>query len=179
VTVDETWATFGYGSYEKLKERDDFAQILEDFHNYRDVVEEVWRTWLEIPEEHVSFEEDSYGRSDHVPFMAAGVPALRVQGAHDDEYPCYHEPCDTLEFMTAAAGGHDLLVAGMDLETTTTALISTYMAAKGEIAPIGGNGSIGSGSSQPEEADGAGVPSVGFVAVLVGACVATVLLRRR
>jgi Iap family predicted aminopeptidase len=38
------------------------------------------------------------GRSDHVPFRDAGLPAVvLVDGAKFDDYPCYHKPCDTAD----------------------------------------------------------------------------------
>jgi hypothetical protein len=174
VTVqdDESWYCPSYGCYERLKERQDFERIVQDFTYYRAVVEEVWRNYLQIPEEHVSFEEDNYGRSDHVPFTAAGIPGLRVQGAHDDEYPPYHNPHDTLEWMQTVAGGQDLLVEGMDLETTTAALITTYVSAKGTLGPIGtaeaGNGTALEGDDEPA------VPGPGIALALTGVALAVV-----
>ncbi len=179
VDVNESWASWSYGSYEELKTREDFEEILQDFRNFRGVVEEVWRVWLEVPEEHVSFEEDSYGRTDHIPFMAAGVPGLRIQGAHDGEYPCYHQPCDTLEFMTAAAGSQDLLIQGMDMETTTTALISTYLAMKGDVVAPGTNTSVDDGNGTTLDDPEAGIPAPGALVLTVGLLAAALAWRRR
>ncbi len=43
------------------------------------------------------------GRSDHVAFRDAGLPAvLLVDGAKFDDYPCYHKPCDTADKVNVA-----------------------------------------------------------------------------
>jgi len=43
------------------------------------------------------------GRSDHVHFREAGLPAVfLIDGSMADNYPCYHERCDTMEKLNIA-----------------------------------------------------------------------------
>jgi hypothetical protein len=43
------------------------------------------------------------GRSDHVHFREAGLPAVfLIDGAKADNYPCYHERCDTVDKINIA-----------------------------------------------------------------------------
>jgi Iap family predicted aminopeptidase len=43
------------------------------------------------------------GRSDHVHFREAGLPAVfLIDGAQADNYPCYHERCDTMDKLNIA-----------------------------------------------------------------------------
>jgi hypothetical protein len=46
----------------------------------------------------IRLREVCLGRSDHEPFWDAGLPAaVLTDGAIYDGYPCYHEPCDTVD----------------------------------------------------------------------------------
>ncbi|MGH7132201.1 MAG: M28 family metallopeptidase, partial [Phycisphaerales bacterium] len=62
-------------------------------------------------------------RSDHAPFMAAGVPAIMVTDTANFRNPNYHKPTDTLETLNpeyftrtvrALAGAIDALAGPMD-----------------------------------------------------------------
>lgn len=110
---------------------------LRNFTNYQALVREVVYRFLEFPPGPVQVYDDQYGRSDHVPFIAAGVPGMRIQGSHDDEYPHYHEPTDTLQAMTLLAGDDTHLRAGFDKAADVGALVLAYVAMKGDVGEYG------------------------------------------
>jgi hypothetical protein len=52
----------------------------------------------EMLDSRIKLREVCLGRSDHQHFWDAGLPAaVLVDGSMYDEYPCYHEPCDTID----------------------------------------------------------------------------------
>jgi hypothetical protein len=61
------------------------------------------------------------GRSDHQPFWDAGLPAaVLTDGAiYDGGYPCYHEPCDTVDKLNIS-----YLRSMIELTVAATALLS-------------------------------------------------------
>ncbi len=63
------------------------------------------------PKLNVSELDFSWG-SDHVPFQDGGIPAVLLIQADDTDYPCYHEPCDTLHW------------ANMDLQMDITTAVA-------------------------------------------------------
>jgi hypothetical protein len=60
------------------------------------------------------------GRSDHQPFWDARLPAaVLTDGAIYDGYPCYHEPCDTVDKLNIS-----YLRSMIELTVAATALLS-------------------------------------------------------
>jgi Peptidase family M28 len=60
------------------------------------------------------------GRSDHVLFREAGLPAvLLIDGTKADDYPCYHERCDTMDKLNVA-----YLQAMIRIVATASALLA-------------------------------------------------------
>jgi hypothetical protein len=60
------------------------------------------------------------GRSDHVPFREAGLPAVfLIDGTKADNYPCYHERCDTMDKLNVA-----YLQAMIRIVATASALLA-------------------------------------------------------
>jgi hypothetical protein len=60
------------------------------------------------------------GRSDQVPFREAGLPAvLLIDGTKADNYPCYHERCDTMDKLNIA-----YLQAMIRIVVTASALLA-------------------------------------------------------
>jgi hypothetical protein len=52
----------------------------------------------EMLDSRVELREVCLGRSDHQHFWDAGLPAaVLTDGSVYDDYPCYHEPCDTID----------------------------------------------------------------------------------
>jgi Peptidase family M28 len=57
----------------------------------------------EMLDSRVKLREACLGRSDHQHFWDAGLPAaVLTDGSMYDEYPCYHEPCDTMDKLNVA-----------------------------------------------------------------------------
>lgn len=131
--VDQEWRCFSYGCYEDLKGRDNETAIVQGFRNYQTLVHVVAHDWLEYPQEWVRVYDDAYGRSDHVPFIGAGIPGMRIQGSHDEEYPHYHQPTDTLENIAILAGGKDLLLEGVATQARAGGSTLFYIAKTGSI----------------------------------------------
>jgi hypothetical protein len=51
----------------------------------------------------IELREVCLGRSDHQHFWDAGLPAaVLTDGSVYDEYPCYHEPCDTVDKLNVS-----------------------------------------------------------------------------
>ena len=60
------------------------------------------------------------GRSDHVHFREAGLPAVfLIDGTKADNYPCYHERCDTMDKLNVA-----YLQAMIRIVATASALLA-------------------------------------------------------
>jgi len=60
------------------------------------------------------------GHSDQVPFREAGLPAvLLIDGTKADNYPCYHERCDTMDKLNVA-----YLQAMIRIVATASALLA-------------------------------------------------------
>ncbi len=134
---EDDWACFSYGCYQDLKARPDFPQILRNNTNYQFLVREVAYDLLQLPKQYVWVYDDNYGRSDHVPLIAAGHPGLRIQGSHDAEYPHYHQPTDSLPALEAEAGGKDLLIGGYDTEARVGGTTAFYAALTGNVGHYG------------------------------------------
>ncbi len=131
------WACWSYGCYEELKVRPDFDALLANFTNYQFLVREVAYDLLKCPPEFCWVYDDSYGRSDHIPIIATGVPGNRVQGSHDFEYPHYHYPSDTLPAMVELAGSQAALVQGFDAESRIGGTVAFYTALTGGVGHYG------------------------------------------
>src|SRR5918998_4014799 len=57
----------------------------------------------EMLDSRIELREVCLGRSDHQHFWDAGLPAaVLTDGSVYDDYPCYHEPCDTLDKLNLA-----------------------------------------------------------------------------
>lgn len=110
---------------------------LEAFVDYQALVREVAHGLLGSPPELVQVYDDQYGRSDHVPFIAAGIPGMRIQGSHDEEYPHYHQPSDTLEAMIELAGDEAMLRRGFDQAADVGGLVAAYGALTGGVGTYG------------------------------------------
>jgi hypothetical protein len=129
-----------YGCYTKLVERDDFeSKILPGFVRYNGLVKEIATGLLKLPDQYVQVRDDKYGRSDHVPFIAAGIPGMRIQGSHDNEWPHYHHPSDTLPAAVTMAGGIDKLQSGFDTAAAAGGLTAIYAALTGGLGEYGAN----------------------------------------
>lgn len=149
IHAEQDWACWSYGCYEKLKTRDDLARILDRNTRYQYLVREVSYDLLGLPREYVWVYDDHYGRSDHVPLIAQGSAGNRIQGSHDEEYPHYHQPTDTLEALYVEAGSKEALIAGYDVEARAGGLVAFYTALTGDVghyAPEGGPGGLTSRS---------------------------------
>lgn len=137
IHAEEEWACFSYGCYQDLKSRDDFAGILRNNTHYQYLVREVAYDLLRLPPEYVWVYDDHYGRSDHVPLIAMGSPGMRIQGSHDEEYPHYHQPTDSLPALEVEAGGKDLLIAGYETESRVGGTVAFYIARTGAVGGYG------------------------------------------
>jgi hypothetical protein len=68
----------------------------------------------------IELREVCLGRSDHEHFWDAGLPALVLtDGAIYDGYPCYHEPCDTMDKLNLS-----YLRSVIELTAAATALLA-------------------------------------------------------
>ena len=89
--------------------------------------------FLKLPEgrQSVSIEGRNVRNSDEASWADAGYPTLRWAGLRKAaDYPGYHKPDDTLETMTAVAGGRAFLEAGL----RNTLLSAYYTAAALDLA---------------------------------------------
>lgn len=118
--------------YEKYAE-----QQIVNFVNYQAAVRWVADELMRLPPQYVQVKDDTYGRSDHVPFTAAGIPGLRVQGSHDNEFPQYHSPGDTLPAAVALAGSDTHLKAGFDRAADVGAATAAFVALRGDVGHRG------------------------------------------
>ncbi len=129
---ENEWRCWSYGCYEELKQRSDFDQVLLNFTNYQFLVRETAYDLMQFPPELVWVYDDHYGRSDHIPLIAKGAAGMRIQGSHDEEYPCYHQPCDTLEWLYQQTGSKDLLIQAYDVEASVGGAVAMYVALHGD-----------------------------------------------
>ncbi|MCA1812554.1 MAG: M28 family metallopeptidase, partial [Halobacteriales archaeon] len=160
--------TFGYkSSYGEYNLTNYTDAQLAGFRHFRAVVEHATFDLLGYPRQWVWAEDDTHGRTDHVPFVAAGIPGMRVHGPSDEEYPAYHDAGDTLPVLEYSAGGKDKLLAGLESSARVTALTAALMASE----PVGG--SISPASVPLRPAPDAQVPMV------LGALALLALLRKR
>jgi len=132
IHAEEEWTCWSYGCYEDLKQRADFEQVLRNNTNYQFLVREVAYDLLQTPPGLVWVYDDHYGRSDHIPLIARGAAGMRIQGSHDEEYPCYHQPCDTLPWLYQQTGSRDLLTQAYDVEATIGGTVAMYVALQGD-----------------------------------------------
>ncbi len=137
IHVEEEWRCWSYGCYEELKQHPEFDAILRRNINYQFLVREVAHDYLEGPPGFVWVYDDNYGRSDHIPLIARGAAGMRIQGSHDEEYPCYHQPCDTLEWLYVQTGSKEELLAAYDMEIKSGGLVAFYVALTGGVGAYG------------------------------------------
>lgn len=164
-----------YGCY---KYEEYTQEQLDGFVNYQALVREVAYGLLELPQQHVWVYDDQYGRSDHVPFIAAGIPGMRVQGSHDEEFPHYHQPTDTIPGLVALAGSEDNLKAGFNTGADVGAATMVYAALKGTVGTLGTDPLGLLDEALPISTELA-MPGFEFVALAAAAVVAGALVRRR
>ena len=75
----------------------------------------------EMLDSRIELREVCLGRSDHQHFWDAGLPAaVLTDGSVYDGYPCYHEPCDTIDKLNLA-----YLRSAIRPTAATTALLAT------------------------------------------------------
>jgi hypothetical protein len=183
IHAENEWTCWSYGCYEELKERADFDVILRRNTNYQFLTREVAYDLMGFPPEFVWVYDDHYGRSDHIPLIALGAAGGRIQGSHDEEYPHYHQPTDTLEGLYLLAGGQELLIAGYDTQATVGGTVAQYVAMTGHHGHYGdvlwfGDDAATFAPEQYGDDDSAGSPFAGLVAV-AGLLCALVAARRR
>jgi hypothetical protein len=182
---ENDWACFSYGCYQDLKGRDDYKAILRNNTHYQYLVREVAYDLLRLPPEYVWVYDDNYGRSDHVPLIAMGSPGMRIQGSHDEEYPHYHQPTDSLPALEVEAGGKDLLIAGYETEARVGGTVAYYIAKTGGVGGYGyrfspafaTNGTETAGSDTAPASIPA--PSVPVVLLPLAAALLVALMARR
>lgn len=167
-----------YACYARLKDRADFHEdILPKFVNHSALVKEVNYRLFELPPRYVNISDDRYGRSDHMPFIAAGIPGMRIQGSHDGQFPHYHQPTDTVPGAITLAGGQDRLVAGFNTAADAGGVTAIYIALTGTVGNYGLPDALVPGDVLPKDLEEpATVPGLGMLAVLLVALVG--LLRR-
>lgn len=137
IHAENEWSCWSYGCYEDLKQRTDFETVLHNYTNYQFLVREVAYDLLRYPPEYVWVYDDHYGRSDHIPLIAQGAAGNRIQGSHDEEYPCYHQPCDTLEWLYLQTGSQGELTEAYDAEASIGGTVAAYAALRAEHGPYG------------------------------------------
>lgn len=171
-----------------IGERNDEA-VWQRNQNHSALVQQINYGLFGLPPVWVQALDDKYGRSDQVPFSSLGVPAMRIQGSHDNEFACYHQPCDTIPVAEQMAGGRENLIAGFDQAADSGGVVGFYAALKGNIGQyhdatggfvdgklVGGPGKVGSASGK-DPADG--IPGFEVAFLLVAGLVAVVLMSRR
>ena len=132
------WTCWSYGCYEDLKGHPDFQRIKRDNANWQFLLREVSYDVLGLPPEYVWIYDDHYGRSDHIPLIGLGSAGNRIQGSHDDEYPHYHQPTDSLPGIYAITGGTPAgIIAGFESEVEAGGLPSFYAAKTGGLGHYG------------------------------------------
>ena len=180
---ENEWACWSYGCYVDLKQRADFNQTLRNFTNYQFLVREVAYDLMQTPPDLVWVYDDHYGRSDHIPLIAKGAAGMRIQGSHDEEYPCYHQPCDTLPWLYQQTGDSTggLLIQAYDTEADIGGAVAMYAALMGDHGRYGDHLWFGENvaprpSEQPAEgsaSEDAPLP----VVLLIGALLLAMLRR--
>jgi hypothetical protein len=163
--------TYGCYKYERYTEPQ-----LEAFVNFQALVREVAHEFLDFPPQHVRVYDDQYGRSDHVPFIAAGIPGMRIQGSHDEQYPHYHMPTDTLPNLVALAGSETHLRSGFDKAADVGGLAAAFVALTGSVGRYGGGDDV---AEPAERAPARGTPALEIIAVALAVTGAAWLGRRR
>jgi hypothetical protein len=126
--------------YTRICGRDDKERVFLNNSRYAGVVKEVSFKLLGFPTRFVNAHDDQYGRSDQVPFIAAGIPGMRIQGSHDCvppdraqcQFPNYHQPTDTLAAAEVQAGGKERLVSGFQSAAQTGGLTAFYVGLIGD-----------------------------------------------
>ncbi len=183
IHVEEEWACWSYGCYEELKERPDIAAILRQNADYQFLVREVAYDVLGLPPEFVWVYDDHYGRSDHIPLIARGAAGMRIQGSHDEEYPCYHQPCDSLPALYALTGGEENLVAAYETEAEAGGLPAFYVALTGGFGHYSDAlfpGEDAAASAETEETPGdEDAPALPLGAAVLSLAALAALARRR
>ena len=174
----------GYAS--TIGELNDEA-VWERNQNHSALVQQINYGLMGLPPQWVQALDDKYGRSDQVPFSSAGIPAMRIQGSHDDEFACYHQPCDTIPVAEQTAGGRENLIAGFDQAADSGGVVGFYAAYKGNIGNYWNNpggfvdgqpGGAGKVKSAGGAGFGEGVP--GFeIGLLVVACLTAFAITSR
>lgn len=137
IHAEDEWRCWSYGCYEDLKARADFESRLHNFTNHQFLVREVAYDLLRFPPEYVWVYDDHYGRSDHIPLIARGAAGMRIQGSHDEQYPCYHQPCDTLPWLYVQTGSQAELLRAYDAEASIGGTVAAYAALRGDHGPYG------------------------------------------
>ena len=149
----------------------------------RFLVREVAYDLMQTPPDLVWVYDDHYGRSDHIPLIAKGAAGMRIQGSHDEEYPCYHQPCDTLPWLYQQTGDSTggLLIQAYDTEADIGGAVAMYAALMGDHGRYGDHLWFGENvaprpSEQPAEgsaSEDAPLP----VVLLIGALLLAMLCR--
>jgi hypothetical protein len=180
---------FTLRDYSGVPGRDDFDEVvLPRFAQYNALAKEVALGLLQLPPQWVQVRDDQYGRSDHVPFTAAGIPGMRIQGSHDNEWRDYHQPTDTLAAAAVTAGGIDKLQAGFDTAAGTGGLTAIYAAITGGLGDYANLGTVDPCALDanvttvacPElGVAGDKVPAVSLLGASVASAAALALIRRR
>ena len=152
---------------------------LRNFTNYQALVREAANGFLALPEAHVQVKDDTYGRSDNVPFTNVGIPGLRVQGSHDNEFPQYHTPLDTLAAAEALAGSQTGLIWGFDRAADVGALVAAYVAMKGSVGTYGAYAPEGDGTGMDLEVPGPTTPGFEVGLLMAAVPVGLALVPRR
>ncbi len=137
IHAENEWTCWSYGCYEDLKARADFEHVLLNNTNYQFLVREVAYDLMGFPPEYVWVYDDHYGRSDHIPLIAQGSAGMRIQGSHDEQYPCYHQPCDTLEWLYVQTGSQAELIAAYDAEASIGGTVAMYTSLIGMVGFYG------------------------------------------
>jgi MYXO-CTERM domain-containing protein len=180
IHAENEWTCWSYGCYEELKERPDFEQVRRNNANWQFLLREVAYDVLELPPEYVWVYDDHYGRSDHIPLIALGAAGNRIQGSHDNEYPHYHQPTDSLPGIYAITGGTpDGFIAGLETEVEAGGLPAFYAALTGNLGRYGDTLYFGDEvapmATTPEGQDAPGLAPV----LLLAALAALAFARRR
>jgi hypothetical protein len=180
-------ATLG-GYANSIGKRDDEA-VWQRNQNHSALVREINYGLFGLPPKWVQALDDKYGRSDQVPFSSAGIPAMRIQGSHDDEFACYHQPCDTIPMAEQTAGGRENLIAGFDQAADSGGVVGFYAAVKGNIGTywenqgkfadgkLGGPGTVGAAGGKKDGSEG--VPGFELGLVLAAAIAVVAFTSRR
>lgn len=177
------WLCASYACYEDLKAREDLPAILRANANWQFLLREVAYDVLGLPWQHIWIYDDHYGRSDHMVLIARGAAGNRIQGSHDNEYPHYHQPTDTLPGIYAITGGTpDGFIAGLQTEAQAGGLAAYYVAKTGSLGGYGDKLYPQNGTAAPggaDDADGGNDAPMPLFVPLAGLAVAKVLARRR